>query len=124
MPPKCKASHKVKVCKKCIHIQLEHIVDHINDIPIVKEEVFQLSITRHNKKESIVCPICQDPIFHKSPIYKTNCEHKFHVHCFILNAIKGDGTCPVCRVQVISDDVNEEVECLMGHIGRISNMLD
>ena len=84
-----------KVCKHCVLRELDHICDHLNDIPIVTEEIFDLDFTKNNKprKEKLACPICQDRIPQGSPTYRTPCDHRFHAHCFLLHSLRSED-CP------------------------------
>ena len=101
--------HNSSICGGCINKQVNHILDHLNnDITRVNENIYNVEITRNNnKKDIIICPICQERIFEKSPIHKTNCNHKFHAHCFILHCLKND-SCPVCREEIIEEDDNDD----------------
>ncbi|KAI0159768.1 hypothetical protein GGR57DRAFT_437348 [Xylariaceae sp. FL1272] len=49
------------------------------------------------------CPICYDPIGLHDPVI-TACKHRFGRPC-ILNAIKQQQKCPMCRQEVTEDDL-------------------
>ncbi|KAI0550705.1 SNF2 family N-terminal domain-containing protein [Xylaria curta] len=61
------------------------------------------------------CPICYDPIQTHDPVI-TACKHRFGKSC-ILNALKRQERCPMCRQDVTADDLLEpqtEVESPTG----------
>ena len=71
------------------------------------------------------CPICLDPIIHKSNAYITSCGHGFHKSCIVPSYLskmkhKSHGTynCPMCRASIGSaiEYINERYNC--------ENMLD
>ncbi|KAI1735393.1 SNF2 family N-terminal domain-containing protein [Xylaria scruposa] len=51
------------------------------------------------------CPICYDPIQTHDPVI-TACKHRFGKGC-ILNALKRQERCPMCRQDVTADDLLE-----------------
>ena len=60
-----------------------------------------INITQNNNKnDRIDCTICMNRIHHRSPVYRTECNHMFHSHCalmFILSGDRDDISCPNCR---------------------------
>ncbi|KAI0204912.1 SNF2 family N-terminal domain-containing protein [Astrocystis sublimbata] len=61
------------------------------------------------------CPICYDPIESHDPVI-TACKHRFGKGC-IINALKRQKRCPMCRQEVTTDDLLEpkiEAEDLTG----------
>ncbi|GAW25080.1 putative SNF2 family domain-containing protein [Rosellinia necatrix] len=62
------------------------------------------------------CPICYDPIQTHNPVI-TACKHRFGKNC-ILDALKRQKRCPMCRQEVAADDLLEpqqdETETLVG----------
>jgi SWI/SNF-related matrix-associated actin-dependent regulator of chromatin subfamily A3 len=51
------------------------------------------------------CPICYDPIQTHDPVI-TACKHRFGKNC-IVNALKRQKRCPMCRQEVTADDLLE-----------------
>ncbi|KAI0478113.1 SNF2 family N-terminal domain-containing protein [Xylaria cf. heliscus] len=51
------------------------------------------------------CPICYDPIQTHDPVI-TACKHRFGKSC-IINALKRQKRCPMCRQEVTTDDLLE-----------------
>jgi len=52
------------------------------------------------------CPICLSKIG-KRHIYKTDCNHKFHLKCLFIWLLKNDN-CPMCRTNVRTPDIIEQ----------------
>ncbi|KAI3331755.1 hypothetical protein HD806DRAFT_168708 [Xylariaceae sp. AK1471] len=51
------------------------------------------------------CPICYDPILTHDPVI-TACKHRFGRNC-IVDALKRQKRCPMCRQEVTADDLLE-----------------
>jgi hypothetical protein len=119
MPPH--NSNNTPVCPCCVGSQIQKILGHLNeDINVVNDNLYELDISRNNNKKDVInCAVCQQRIFEKSPMHKTECNHKFHAHCIILHLLK-NRDCPVCREEILEDADNEHMTCLMGHLGKIS----
>ena len=56
-----------------------------------------LSLTLDLHKE---CPVCQDDFVEGVETIVLPCKHIFHPDC-ILNWLKLNGTCPVCRLSLV-----------------------
>tara|TARA_Y100000389_G_scaffold76555_1_gene73277 strand:- start:2127 stop:3011 length:885 start_codon:yes stop_codon:yes gene_type:complete len=59
-----------------------------------------------------VCSICVEGFDNDSKVFKTNCNHVFHVRCWMRNINNRNqnspGSCPNCRGQVWGNIINNE----------------
>jgi len=59
------------------------------------------------------CAICRDSFVVGDSVHKLPCNHEFHAGCILL-WLKGNNTCPICRLQLPEGvDGEEEQEILL-----------
>jgi hypothetical protein len=72
----------------------------------IKKSIYDNLKIKHYIKIGDDCPICLEPIFHKSNAYLTPCGHSFHVECIHNHFVQlwlsdsGGGLCPMCRQDI------------------------
>ncbi|KAI8896393.1 hypothetical protein BC833DRAFT_597565 [Globomyces pollinis-pini] len=71
----------------------------LNTLPRLK---FESDLNEHKE-----CPVCQDDFTENIDIIRLPCQHIFHPNC-ILDWLKLNGTCPVCRYSLVDSPVREE----------------
>lgn len=59
----------------------------------------------------VECPICMDIISDGNNV-TTECGHKFHCTCLVLNIAHNGFDCPYCRSEMINETEEEEVPTL------------
>jgi len=58
--------------------------------------------------EDCECPICYEPIQANVNIVVTECGHKFHCKCLMMNSSMNGFSCPCCRSEMVEEDDEEE----------------
>ncbi|CAA7018139.1 unnamed protein product [Microthlaspi erraticum] len=76
----------------------QSVVDRLPDVKITAEEV---------SKGNMVCAICKDEIVAEERIKRLPCRHYYHGEC-IVPWLGIRNTCPVCRFELPTDDVEYE----------------
>lgn len=58
---------------------------------------------------NIECPICLDSIDTIDHTI-TNCKHNFHIICLQTHTFKNGYICPICRANIIEDDLQSLID--------------
>ncbi|RIA98566.1 hypothetical protein C1645_749705 [Glomus cerebriforme] len=81
--------------------------------PATEEIIENLPKTKISKKqvveEQLGCPVCKDEFQIDEEAVYLPCTHTFHYDC-IKPWLKMNGTCPVCRYSLVSQESNESNE--------------
>lgn len=59
------------------------------------------------------CPVCQEDFHLGDQMVRMPCKHRFHEPC-IVEWLKINGTCPVCRFSIVSNEENKKDEVREG----------
>ncbi|XP_020100297.1 E3 ubiquitin-protein ligase Praja-2-like [Ananas comosus] len=62
----------------------------------------------HEKDGSLICPVCKDPLPINTEAKQLPCLHLYHPSC-ILPWLSSRNTCPVCRYELPTDDIEYEM---------------
>ncbi|PRQ53233.1 putative aminoacyltransferase, E1 ubiquitin-activating enzyme [Rosa chinensis] len=73
----------------------------VEDLPFVEFSVEELS------KEEVVCAVCKDDIVLEDKVRSLPCCHYYHQDC-IVPWLSIRNTCPVCRYELPTDDLDYE----------------
>lgn len=75
---------------------------------IKKEDLSMVKIERYkSKKDNEECSICMEKFKSNQKIRTLGCSHYFHCRCVDGWFLNYDDRCPVCRVEVIKKDEQE-----------------
>ncbi|KAL1544419.1 putative E3 ubiquitin-protein ligase XERICO [Salvia divinorum] len=76
-------------------------------LPIVEHATFR-SHNKEEEKDGDDCAVCLSRIEAWHSVRELgNCEHDFHVECLDSWIDRGGETCPVCRAQLVSGNMEE-----------------
>ena len=86
---------------------LEQSMDtHLNEL-YKKEDKYEINLEKKKHEEEDICLICLDNISKEEEIYKTHCNHNFHMKCLEESVSFNHLYCPTCRHSIPTRNKNE-----------------
>ncbi|KAJ8765710.1 hypothetical protein K2173_014832 [Erythroxylum novogranatense] len=94
-----------KLCRSVTKYSDKRIITDTQYVNLIEQKYPTVCFSRHQHRPASECAVCLSEFHEGESVRGLRCGHVFHKDCLDKWLQQGFATCPLCRTQVLSDEV-------------------